>query len=188
MGYTSTRSIQISRTQSLLWSAIYACRAARSACFPRMIPSWHCRNPRRFPWTRGGRIPTGASRRPSQCTGSRHPLTEQGAAGPIPDLVNRDFTAGKPGQKMVGDITYSAWEGWVHLVTVIDCATRKIVGRATLDPVDPAGKVRARNRGLRWPSLEGADPCGVAHVQASEIGNGQARCGRPLRGSRVAGL
>jgi hypothetical protein len=32
-------------------------------------------------------------------------LTEQGAAGPIPDLVNRDFTADKPGQKMVGDIS-----------------------------------------------------------------------------------
>jgi putative transposase len=39
----------------------------------------------------------------------RRSLTEQdGAAGPIPDLVNRDFTADKPGGKMVGDITYSA--------------------------------------------------------------------------------
>ena len=37
----------------------------------------------------------------------RHSLTEQdGQAGPIPDLVRRDFTAEKPGQKMVGDITY----------------------------------------------------------------------------------
>ncbi|HXZ78185.1 MAG TPA: IS3 family transposase, partial [Streptosporangiaceae bacterium] len=35
----------------------------------------------------------------------RHSLTEQGQAGPIPDLVNRDFSAGKPGEKMVGDIT-----------------------------------------------------------------------------------
>ena len=43
----------------------------------------------------------------------RRSLTEQGQAGPIPDLVNRDFTAGKPGQKMVGDITYiPTWEGW----------------------------------------------------------------------------
>jgi transposase InsO family protein len=42
----------------------------------------------------------------------RHSLTEQdGNAGPIPDLVNRDFTAGKPGEKMVGDITYvDTWE------------------------------------------------------------------------------
>jgi putative transposase len=65
----------------------------------------------------------------------RHSLTEQdGKAGPIPDLVNRDFTAGKPGEKMVGDITYiETWEGWIYLATVIDCATRKIVGWAMDD-------------------------------------------------------
>ena len=34
----------------------------------------------------------------------RASLTEQGPAGPIPDLVNRDFSAEKPGEKMVGDI------------------------------------------------------------------------------------
>ena len=65
----------------------------------------------------------------------RRSLTEQdGQAGPIPDLVNRDFTADKPGGKMVGDITYiDTWEGWVYLATVIDCATRKIVGWAMDD-------------------------------------------------------
>ena len=65
----------------------------------------------------------------------RHSLTEQdGQADPIPDLVNRDFTADKPGAKMVGDITYiDTWEGWVYLATVIDCATRKIVGWAMDD-------------------------------------------------------
>ena len=36
--------------------------------------------------------------------------------------------------KMVGDITYiETWEGWVYLATVIDCATRKIVGWAMDD-------------------------------------------------------
>jgi transposase InsO family protein len=65
----------------------------------------------------------------------RRSLTEQdGQAGPIPDLVNRDFTADKPGAKMVGDITYIwTWEGWLYLATVIDCATRKIVGWAMDD-------------------------------------------------------
>ena len=65
----------------------------------------------------------------------RHSLTEQdGQAGPIPDLVNRDFTAEKPGQKMVGDITYiPTWQGWLYLALVIDCATRKIVGWAMDD-------------------------------------------------------
>ena len=72
---------------------------------------------------------------PCQPKPYRRSLTEQdGAAGPIPDLVNRDFTAGKPGQKMVGDITYiPTWQGWVYLATVIDCATRKIVGWAMDD-------------------------------------------------------
>jgi len=65
----------------------------------------------------------------------RHSLTEQdGQAAGIPDLVRRDFTAERPGQKMVGDITYiPTWQGWLFLATVIDCATRKIVGWAMDD-------------------------------------------------------
>jgi putative transposase len=64
----------------------------------------------------------------------RPSTTRQGAAGPIPDLVNRDFTAAVPGEKMVGDITYiPTWEGWVYLATVIDCATRKVIGWAMDD-------------------------------------------------------
>ena len=42
--------------------------------------------------------------------------SDQGAAGKIPDLVNRDFSAGAPGAKMVGDITYiPAREGRPYL-------------------------------------------------------------------------
>jgi transposase InsO family protein len=84
----------------------------------------------------------------------RRSLTEQGAAGPIPDLVNRDFTAGKPGEKMVGDITYIfTWEGWLYLATVIDCATRKLAGWAMDDNyktplISDAIKMAARNLDL----------------------------------------
>ncbi|HET9898962.1 MAG TPA: IS3 family transposase [Streptosporangiaceae bacterium] len=64
----------------------------------------------------------------------RQSLTGQGPAGPIPDLVARDFTATAPGRKMVGDITYiPTWEGWLYLALVIDCATRMIVGWAMDD-------------------------------------------------------
>jgi transposase InsO family protein len=64
----------------------------------------------------------------------RPATTRQGQAGPIPDLVNRDFGAAVPGAKMVGDITYiPTWEGWLFLATVIDCATRKVVGWAMDD-------------------------------------------------------
>ena len=82
----------------------------------------------------------------------RRSLTEQdGQAGPIPDLVKRDFTADKPGEKMVGDITYIwTWEGWLYLATVIDCATRKIIGWAMDDNyktplITEAIRVAARN-------------------------------------------
>jgi transposase InsO family protein len=84
----------------------------------------------------------------------RHSLTEQGPSGPIPDLVNRDFTAGVPGAKMVGDITYiPTWEGWLFLATVIDCATRKIVGWAMDDNyrtplISSAIRMAARNLSL----------------------------------------
>jgi putative transposase len=84
----------------------------------------------------------------------RPSTTLQGAAGPIPDLVNRDFSAGAPGEKMVGDITYiDTWEGWLYLATVIDCATRKVVGWAMDDNyktplITAAIEMAARNVGL----------------------------------------
>ena len=46
-----------------------------------------------------------------------------------PDLIGRDFTAGQPGQRLVGDITYlKTCEGWLYLATVIDLATRMVTG------------------------------------------------------------
>jgi putative transposase len=64
----------------------------------------------------------------------RPSTTRQGQAGPIPDLLNRDFSASVPGAKMVGDITYiPTWEGWLFLATVIDCASRKVIGWAMDD-------------------------------------------------------
>ena len=64
----------------------------------------------------------------------RHNLTVGGPAGPIPDLVARDFTAAAPGEKMVGDITYiPTWEGWLYLATVLDCHTKRVVGWAMGD-------------------------------------------------------
>jgi putative transposase len=58
------------------------------------------------------------------------------------------------GQKMVGDITYiPTWQGWLYLATVIDCATRKIVGWAMDDNykaplIIDAIKMAARNLDL----------------------------------------
>jgi transposase InsO family protein len=94
----------------------------------------------------------------------RFSLTEQdGQAGPIPDLVNRDFTAGAPGEKMVGDVTYiPTWEGWLFLATVIDCATRKVAGWAMDDNyrtplITAAIEMAARNLGLPADSIFHSD-------------------------------
>jgi len=84
----------------------------------------------------------------------RPSTTQQGTAGPIPDLVNRDFTAAAPGEKMVGDITYiPTWQGWLYLATVIDCASRKVIGWAMDDNyktplITSAIEMAARNIGL----------------------------------------
>jgi putative transposase len=52
-------------------------------------------------------------------------------AAATPDLVQRDFDAQAPGQKLVGDITYiKTWTGWLFLATVIDCHTKMVVGYA----------------------------------------------------------
>ena len=64
------------------------------------------------------------------------------------DLVKRDFTAQRPGTKVVGDITYiRTWQGWLYLASLIDCCTREVIGYAmaehmrtelVLDAVDMA--------------------------------------------------
>jgi transposase InsO family protein len=94
----------------------------------------------------------------------RHTLTESDpTAGPIPDLVNRDFTAEAPGQKMVGDITYiPTWEGWLYLATVIDCHTKEVVGWAMDDHyktplISAAITMAARNHALESGAIFHSD-------------------------------
>ena len=55
------------------------------------------------------------------------------AAAARADAIRRDFTAdaSKINQRWCGDITYIAtWEGWLYLATVIDIASRRVVGFA----------------------------------------------------------
>lgn len=63
----------------------------------------------------------------------RH-LTQPDGTPPAPDLVGRDFTATRPGVRLVGDITQiDTWEGPLFLATVIDLYNREIVGWAMAD-------------------------------------------------------
>ncbi len=50
------------------------------------------------------------------------------------NLLSREFTADKPGQKWVSDITYVAtYQGWIYLTVILDLADRKVVGWALSD-------------------------------------------------------
>jgi len=105
---------------------------------------------------------------------------------PVPDLLERDFTAGgEPGTRLVGDITYlRTGEGWAYLATVIDLATRMVIGwqvadhmRTSLvvDALEMArmhghvrpGAVFHSDRGAQYTSAEFADYCTRSGVQRS---------------------
>ena len=50
------------------------------------------------------------------------------------NVLARDFTAEKPNEKWVTDITYVATlEGWLFVVTIIDLFSRKVIGYAMAD-------------------------------------------------------
>jgi transposase InsO family protein len=94
----------------------------------------------------------------------RFSLTEgDGQEHDIPDLVNRDFTANAPGEKMVGDITYiSTWQGWIYLATVIDCYTKAVIGWAVDDNyktplIQQAIEMAARNHPLAAKAIFHSD-------------------------------
>ncbi len=71
-----------------------------------------------------------------------------------PNLLDKDFTADKPGLKLVGDITYiPTEEGWLYLATVMDLFSRKVIGwalskRMTKQLVINAMKVAITNEGI----------------------------------------
>jgi putative transposase len=62
--------------------------------------------------------------------GKTHRTTTPGAAAARPaDLVERDFSATRPNQLWVADLTYVAtWSGFVYVAFVIDAFSRFIVG------------------------------------------------------------
>jgi putative transposase len=68
----------------------------------------------------------GVSRRKAPRTTQRRP-----EARPAPDLVKRNFTASRPNELWVADITYiRTWAGFLYLAVVVDAWSRRVVGWA----------------------------------------------------------
>ena len=104
-----------------------------------------------------------------------------------PDLIGRDFdpASSAPGERLVGDITYlKTGEGWLYLATVIDLATRMVVGwqlanhmrtslvTDALQMAIDAGLVEPNaifhsDRGTQYTSAEFARWCKDKHVRKS---------------------
>ena len=102
-----------------------------------------------------------------------------------PDLIERAFSAAQPGTRLVGDITYlRTEEGWLYLATVIDLATRMVVGWQTaahlrtglvIDALAMAkkhGHIRPNavfhsDRGCQYTSAEFTQYCERAKVRPS---------------------
>jgi putative transposase len=97
-------------------------------------------------------------------TDSKHSLPVCG------NILNRNFSAGKPGQKWVSDITYlRTLKGWEYLTVVLDLFDRKVIGWALSDNMEtcnttiPAFEMAVKNRqpesGLIFHSDRGVQYC-----------------------------
>jgi transposase InsO family protein len=103
-------------------------------------------------------------------SGHRHPVAE--------NLLNREFTAYRPNQKWVTDITYlPVTEGWMYLAVVMDLFSRKIVGwamRRTLHTelvvaaLTMAQRTRRPGQGLLHHSDQGVQYASNEYRQALE--------------------
>lgn len=66
-----------------------------------------------------------------------------------PNLLQRDFSTTRPGEALVGDITYlPTQDGWVYLAVLIDLFSRKVVGWAMDDSMQTSLCLRALQRAL----------------------------------------
>ena len=115
------------------------------------------------------------------------------AAAARADRIRRDFTtdAAKVNARWCGDITYiGTWEGWLYLATVIDIASRRVVGYALADHLrtelvadalanavaarDPApGVIFHSDRGCQYTSAAFADLASDYAVTLSHGRTGQ---------------
>jgi putative transposase len=85
-----------------------------------------------------------AARKYKATTNSAHAL-------PVADnLLKQDFSASRPNEKWVSDITY-VWteEGWIYLAVILDLFTRKVVGWHAAARMDVSLVLEALNMAIK---------------------------------------
>ncbi|WP_331747887.1 IS3 family transposase (plasmid) [Streptomyces sp. NBC_00984] len=109
----------------------------------------------------------------SRRTGRRGLTKADTRAAPSPDLIGRDFTATRPGTKIVGDITYiPTAEGWLYLAAWLDLATR-VIGYSMADHHRAELVVDALDMAAALGRLEPG--CVIHSDRGSEYTSGQLR-------------
>jgi len=128
--------------------------------------------------------------------GRKHRTTtpDEAAAEKARDLLQRDFSATRPNEKWVADITYlRTWNGFVYLAFILDCHSRVIVGwqlqthmraELVLDALEMANGLRRPGAGLIAHSDRGSQGgftwssqhLDVGGVRWGRCGSGSGRC------------
>lgn len=106
------------------------------------------------------------------------------------NLLEQDFSANKPNQKWVADITYiTTKQGWLYLAVVIDLYSRKVVGwsmsqymtrrmvvdalRMAVDAREPEGDlIHHSDRGGQYTSDDFRDELARHNIECSMSGTG----------------
>ena len=122
----------------------------------------------------------------------RTTIADEAAAERARDLLQRDFTATRPNEKWVADITYvRTWNGFIYLAFILDCYSRRIVGwqlathmraELVLDALEmanglrrpKAGLIAHSDRGSQYTSLTYTDRLDELNIDPSVGSKGDA--------------
>ena len=111
----------------------------------------------------------------------RTTIADEAAAERARDLLQRDFTATRPNEKWVADLTYvRTWHGFCYLAFILDVFSRMIVGwqlathmrtELVLDALEMANGLRAPEEGLIAHSDRGSQYTSITYTgRLDELG------------------
>jgi len=111
----------------------------------------------------------------------RTTIADEAAVERAGDLLQRDFTATRPNEKWVADLTYiRTWNGFCYLAFILDCYSRRIVGwqlathmrtELALDALEMANGLRRPQVGLIAHSDRGSQYTSIRYTdRLDELG------------------